>query len=76
MKKNPDTLKDLVVQIKCANSTLLVLHAALEDGQDVRCIADSLYATYLHIDRITEVANTQLLHIGQDVLRKAAEVKA
>lgn len=75
MKKNPDTLEDLVVQIKCANSTLLVLHAALEDGQDVRHIANSLYATYLHIDRIIEVADAQLLHIGQDVLRKAAEVK-
>lgn len=73
MKKNPDTLEDLVLQIECANSTLLILHSAMEGGQDTRQIVDSLYATYLHIDRITKDASTQLLHIDQDVLIKAAE---
>lgn len=74
MKKNPDTLEDLVVHLRCANTTLALLHDALEDGrQDTHCIMESLYATHLHIDRIIKEMNSQLSRIDLAVLRKAAE---
>lgn len=49
MKKQPDTLEDLITYAECARDTLLLIHNEIEgcDARNKNLVLGSLYGVYM-----------------------------
>ena len=72
MKKNPETMEDLLCYLECARDSLLMIHTALESEiPSMELLMNVVYSTYSHLDFIAKAMMKHIDHIPRDILEKA-----
>lgn len=77
MKKQPDTLEDLITYAECARDTLLLIHNEIEgcDARNKNLVLGSLYGAYMQLTWVCDAMQRQVEKLPGDTLCKiAAEV--
>jgi len=74
MKKQPDTLEDLITYAECARDTLLLIHNEIEgcDARNKNLVLGSLYGVYMQLTWVCDAMQRQVEKLPGDTLRRIA----
>ena len=74
MKKQPDTLEDLITYAECARDTLLLIHNEIEgcDARNKNLVLGSLYGVYMQLTWVCDAMQQQVDKLPDNTLRRIA----